>query len=92
MNESRALSDESPHKNIRLIKHKMRCSAFQIAGHQRRTSFIALAENFEEHFGPGLGPWHEAEFIHNQQLLFGQMLLIPYQALLIPRFDQLMYQ
>ena len=32
----------------------------QVAGHQRRSPFVALAENFEQHFGTGLRQRHDA--------------------------------
>ena len=37
--------------------------------------FVALAEDLEEQFGAGLGERHEAEFIDDEQLIAGDLLL-----------------
>src|ERR1035437_2901393 len=39
------------------------------AGHQSSAAFVALAEDFEELFGGGLGERHEAKFLDDQQLV-----------------------
>ena len=47
----------------------------QVAGHQRRAAFVALAEDLEEQLGAGLGQRHEAQFIDDQQFVAGDLLL-----------------
>ena len=64
----------------------------QVAGYQCGSPFVTLTEDFEQHFGSGLGQGHEPEFVHDQQFLACQVPLIAQQALLIPRFDQLVHQ
>jgi len=61
----------------------------QIAGDHGGATFIALTEHLEEQFGAGLGERHEAEFIDDEQLVAGDLLLEAEQLLLIVCFDQL---
>ena len=35
----------------------------QVGCHQDRSSFVSLAEYLKEQLGPGLGQWHEAQFV-----------------------------
>ncbi len=64
----------------------------QVAGDQRRTAFVAPAEDLEQQFGPGLGQRHEAQFVDEQQLEAGEHLLKAHQAPFVLGFDQLMRQ
>ena len=64
----------------------------QIAGYQGGAALITLTEHLEQEFGAGLGERHEAKFVDNQQLVFGQLLLEAQQAFLVPGLDQLVDQ
>ena len=64
----------------------------KIAGQQGGAAFVTLAEHLEQEFGAGLGERHEAKFVDNQQLVFGQLLLEAQQAFLVPGLDQLVDQ
>ena len=60
----------------------------QVAGHQGGAALVALAENLEEQFGAGLGQRHEAQFIDDQQLIAGDLLLEAEQLLFVAGLDQ----
>ena len=62
---------------------------WQVRCDQDRTSLVSLREDFKEEFGAGLGERHEAEFIDDQQLVFGQLALEAQQTLLVPCLHQL---
>jgi hypothetical protein len=46
-----------------------------------------LAEHLEEQLGAGHGQWHEAEFIDDEQLIAGDLLLEAEELLLVWSFD-----
>src|SRR5215212_8043395 len=64
----------------------------QIAGHQGRAAFVALAEHLKQQLGAGLRERHIAKFINDQQLVAGQLALQAAQSLLVPGLDQLVGQ
>ena len=45
-------------------------------------ALITLAEHLEQEFGAGLGEWHEAELVDDQQFVFCQLPLSPKQRVL----------
>ena len=45
----------------------------QVGGHQDGAPFVALAEDLEEEFNPGVGQGHEAQFVDDQQPDTGQL-------------------
>src|SRR3954471_20450689 len=51
---------------------------------------MALAEDLEQQLRAGLGEWHIAQFIDDQQLCGGEVLLQSQQAALVARFLELM--
>src|SRR3954471_8596899 len=51
---------------------------------------MALAEDLEQQLRAGLGEWHVAQFIDDQQLCGGKVLLHSQQAALVARFLELM--
>ena len=61
----------------------------QVRGNQSGTTFIALAEHLGEQFGAGLGQWHEAQLIDDQQFVAGDLLLEAEQLPLVAGLDQL---
>lgn len=64
----------------------------QVRGDQGGGAFVALAEDLEEQFRAGLGKRHEAEFVDDQQLVAGDLLLEAAQLLLIARLPQFVGQ
>ena len=64
----------------------------KICGHEDRSSLVTLAEDLEQEFSAGLRQRDEAEFIDNEQLESGQLLLKVQQPSLIPGLDQLVDQ
>jgi hypothetical protein len=48
---------------------------WQIAGDQRAASFVALAEDLEQQLCPSRRERHIAEFVHDQQLVAGELTL-----------------
>lgn len=64
----------------------------QIRGDYRRAPLLALAEDLEQQFRPGLGQGHEAQFIDDQQFQRGQTLLHLQQASFFPGFHEFMDQ
>ena len=64
----------------------------QVGCHQDRPSLVALAEHLKEQLGPGLGQWHEAQFVDDQQLEIGQASLQVEQAPFVPGFHQFVHQ
>ena len=64
----------------------------QIADHQGGALFVALAKHLEQKFGPGIAERHEAQFVDDQQSIFGQLLLEAQQAFLVPGLHQLVDQ
>jgi hypothetical protein len=61
----------------------------QVAGHQRRRTFIALTESLEKQFGAGLGERDVPQFIDDEKFVAGQQLLEAQQVLVVASFDQL---
>ena len=61
----------------------------QVRGDQGGAALVALAEHLEQQLGSGLGQGHEAEFIDDEQLIAGDLLLEAEQLLLIAGLDQL---
>ena len=59
----------------------------QIAGDQRGAAFVALAEDLEQQLGAGFRQRHEAQFIDDEQLVGGQLLLESSQIFLIASLD-----
>ena len=51
-----------------------------------------MAEHLEQQLGAGLGERHEAEFIDDQEPVFGQLPLEAQQAFLVTRLHQLVDQ
>ena len=51
---------------------------------------MTLAEDLEQQLRAGLGEWHVAQFIDDQQLSGGEVLLQSQQAALVTRFLELM--
>ncbi len=47
----------------------------QVAGEHGRAALVALAEHLEEQLGSGLRQRHEAEFVDDEQLIAGNLLL-----------------
>ena len=64
----------------------------QIGGDQGRAPLVALAEHLEQELGTGLGQRHEAEFVDDQKLVGGELLLEPQQLLVIAGLDELVDQ
>ena len=64
----------------------------QVGCHQDRSSFVSLAEYLEEQLGPGLGQWHEAQFVDDQQLEIDQTSLQIEQAPFVPGLHQFVHQ
>ena len=59
----------------------------QIGGDQGRAPLVALAEHLEQQLGAGLRQRHEAEFVDDQKLVGGELLLEPQQLLVIAGLD-----
>ena len=64
----------------------------QVRGDQSRTTFVSLAEHFEEQLGTSLGERHEAQFIDDEQFVASDLLLEAEQLLVVASFDQLVDQ
>ena len=64
----------------------------QIGGDQGRAPLVALAEHLEQQLGAGLRQRHEAEFVDDQKLAGGELLLEPQQLLVIAGLDELVDQ
>ena len=64
----------------------------QIGGDQGRAPLVALAEHLEQQLGAGLGQRHEAEFVDDQKLVGGELLLEPQQLLVIAGLDEFVDQ
>ena len=64
----------------------------QIGGDQGRAPLVALAEHLEQQLGTGLGQRHEAEFVDDQKLVGGELLLEPQQLLVIAGLDEFVDQ
>ena len=64
----------------------------QVGGHQDRAPLVALAEDFEEQFRPGVGQGHEAQFVDDEELEAGQLALEVEQPALVPGFHKLVDQ
>jgi len=60
----------------------------QVRGDQGRAALVALAEHLEEQLGACFGQGHEAEFVDDQQLVAGDLLLKAEQLLFVASFDQ----
>ena len=60
----------------------------QVAGDQRRGALVALADGLEEQLGAGLRQRHIAQFVDDQQLVGGELLLEAPQVLLVAGLDQ----
>ena len=64
----------------------------QIGGDQGRAPLVSLAEHLEQELGAGLGQRHEAEFVDDQKLVGGELLLEPQQLLVIAGLDEFVDQ
>lgn len=64
----------------------------QVAGYQRRCTFISLTEGLEQQFGAAFGQGHVSQFVDDEKLIAGQLFLEAQQVLVIASFDQLTYQ
>ena len=64
----------------------------QIGGDQGRAPLVALAEHLEQQLGAGLRQRHEAEFVDDQKLVGGELLLEPQQLLVIAGLDEFVDQ
>ena len=64
----------------------------QIGGDQDRATLVALAEHLEQQLGAGLRQRHEAEFVDDQKLVGGELLLEPQQLLVIAGLDEFVDQ
>ena len=64
----------------------------QVRGQHGRAALVALAEHLEEQLGTGLRQGYEAEFIDDEQLVAGDLLLEAQQLALIARLDEFMDQ
>jgi hypothetical protein len=60
----------------------------QIAGHRRWSAFVALGEHLEEQYGFGLGQWHEAQLVNDEQLVAGDLPLDAEQFFGVTGLDQ----
>ena len=65
---------------------------WKVCCHEDRSSLVTLAEDLEQELSAGLRQGDEAEFIDNEQLETGQLLLKVQQPSLIPGLDQLVDQ
>ena len=65
---------------------------WQIDGDKRPATLVALADHLEQELGTGLGKRHEAEFVDDQKLVGGQLLMEPQQLLVIAGLDELVDQ
>ena len=55
----------------------------QIAGNQGRAALVTLRDQLEQQFGAGLGQRHKAQFVDDQQLVTGHLLLKAKQTALV---------
>jgi len=60
----------------------------QVGSHQDRALLVALAEDFKQQFGAGLGEGHVAQFVDYQELDLAQLRLQAQQRLFIAGLDQ----
>ncbi len=60
----------------------------QVAGDDRRATFVALAEDLEQQLGPRRRQRHIAKFVDDQQLVAGELTLKAQQSFFVPRLDQ----
>ncbi len=60
----------------------------QIGGDQGGTPLVAQGDRLEQQLGPGLGEGHEAEFVDDQQLVAGNLLLQAEKAALVAGLHQ----
>ena len=60
----------------------------QITGDEGRAPLVAQGDHFEQQLGPGLGEGYEAEFVDDQQLVAGDLLLQAEQAPLVAGLHQ----
>jgi hypothetical protein len=47
----------------------------QVAGDEGGAAFVTLGDQLEQQFGAGLGERHKAQFIDDEQLVSGHLLL-----------------
>ena len=64
----------------------------QVRGDDDRAALVALRDDLEQEFGPGLGERNEAELVDEEKVLAGEGLLQTLQAAVIDRLDQLVNQ
>src|ERR1700677_825266 len=60
----------------------------QVRGDEGRSTLVALAEHLEQQFGAGFGQRHEPQFVNDQQLIAGDLLLEAEQLLLVTGLDE----
>ena len=60
--------------------------------HQRRRLLVALGEDLEQQLGAGLRQRHVAELVHDQEVLFRELLLKTQQALVVPGLEEFVHQ
>jgi hypothetical protein len=63
---------------------------WQVGGDDRRAALMALAEDLEQQLRSGLRKRHVAQFVNDQQLCGGEVLLQSQQAALVARLLELM--
>ena len=61
----------------------------KVAGKDGGSALMALAEHLKQQLGAGLRKRHIAEFVDDQQLVAGKLLLQAEKPLLVPCLDQL---
>ena len=64
----------------------------QVGGDQNGAAFVALAEDLEEQFRPGVGQGHETQLVDDEELEAGQLALQVEQPALVPGFHQFVDQ
>ena len=57
-----------------------------------RRLLVALGEDLEQQLGPGLRQRHVAEFVHDQEILLGELLLDAQETLVVPGLEQFVHQ
>ena len=65
---------------------------WQVAFDHRGAALIALRDQLEQELGTGLGQWHEAQFVDDQQLDGCHLLLDAEQTALIAGLHQFVEQ
>ena len=60
----------------------------EVGGDQDGAALVALAEDLEEEFGRGFGQGHEAQFIHDEELVGGELPLEAQEAFFVAGFQK----